>query len=47
MPRRIICSLIPTKTVLGIEESGTHDELLAKKGVYYRLWTQLPGEDTL
>ena len=31
----------------GIEESGTHDELLAKKGVYYRLWTQLPGEDTL
>ena len=31
----------------GLEESGTHDELLAKKGVYYRLWNQLPGEDTL
>ena len=31
----------------GVEESGTHDELLAKKGVYYRLWNQLPGEDTL
>mgnify|MGYP002738698230 CR=1 FL=1 len=26
---------------------GTHDQLLAKQGVYYRLWNQLPGEDTL
>ena len=31
----------------GIVESGTHDQLLAKQGVYYRLWNQLPGEDTL
>ena len=31
----------------GIVESGTHDQLLAKQGVYYRLWHQLPGEDTL
>ena len=30
-----------------IAATGTHDELLAKKGVYYRLWNQLPGEDTL
>ena len=31
----------------GIVESGTHDQLLEQKGVYYRLWNQLPGEDTL
>ena len=31
----------------GIVEAGTHDQLLAKQGVYYRLWNQLPGEDTL
>lgn len=28
----------------GIVESGTHDQLLAKQGVYYRLWNQLPGK---
>ena len=31
----------------GIVESGTHDQLLAKQGVYYRLWNQLPGDETL
>ena len=31
----------------GIVESGTHEQLLVKQGVYYRLWNQLPGEDTL
>ena len=25
----------------GIEEEGSHDELLAKQGVYYRLWNGL------
>ena len=28
----------------GIEEEGTHDELLAKQGIYYRLWNG-PGRD--
>ena len=29
----------------GIEEEGSHEELLKKRGSYYRLWTQLTGED--
>jgi ATP-binding cassette subfamily B protein len=29
----------------GIEEEGTHKQLLAKHGTYYRLWNGiLPGE---
>ena len=31
----------------GILEDGTHEELLEKKGIYYRLWNQLPGDDFL
>ena len=31
----------------GIVEEGTHAQLLEKQGVYYRLWNQLPGKDTL
>ena len=26
----------------GIEEEGTHQELLSKRGIYYRLWNQIP-----
>ena len=33
--------------VEGIVESGSQEQLLEKQGVYYRLWNQLPGEDTL
>ena len=29
----------------GIEEQGTHAQLLAKKGVYYRLWNGLVGAE--
>ena len=29
----------------GIEEEGSHEELLKKRGSYYRLWNQLTGED--
>ena len=28
----------------GIEEEGSHDELLARKGKYYRLWTGADGD---
>ena len=28
----------------GIAESGTHQELLQKQGIYYRLWNQLPTQ---
>ncbi len=31
----------------GIEEEGSHEELLAKRGIYYRLWNQLPPEEAL
>ncbi|MBQ3460257.1 MAG: ABC transporter ATP-binding protein [Solobacterium sp.] len=31
----------------GIEEEGSHEELLAKKGTYYRLWNGLAAEDLL
>ena len=31
----------------GIVESGTHDQLLALQGIYYRLWNQIPTGETL
>ncbi|MBR3363743.1 MAG: ATP-binding cassette domain-containing protein, partial [Solobacterium sp.] len=31
----------------GIEEEGSHEELLAKKGTYYRLWHGLAADDLL
>ncbi len=31
----------------GIEEEGSHEALLAKQGVYYRLWNGLVSEETL
>ena len=31
----------------GIVKEGTHAQLLEHKGVYYRLWNQLPSGDTL
>ena len=31
----------------GVVESGSHEELLAKEGIYYRLWNQIPTGETL
>ena len=31
----------------GIEEEGSHAELLARKGIYYRLWNGLVSGQTL
>ncbi len=31
----------------GICEEGKHEELLEKKGIYYRLWHQIPSGETL
>ena len=31
----------------GIAEQGTHDQLLARRGIYYRLWHQIPADAPL
>ena len=31
----------------GIVEEGNHEQLLAEKGIYYRLWNQIPTGETL
>ena len=29
----------------GIEEEGNHEQLLARKGIYYRLWNGIPRQE--
>ena len=41
------CDVIFVMDGGALVDSGTHAQLLEKQGVYYRLWNQLPGEDTL